>query len=163
MVSSCFLGGGDRKLNGKAQTMKTMMMVLVLSSASALFAEDAQPAIPAAAAALPKDRPMLTEWLKHPEKTKKYDKNGDGKIDQDERMAAREDYRKEFGIVVKPGTPAAPGLQKPLGRGFDLWIEAPDNIKKYDQNGDGKIDQGERKAAREAWMREQGIADSGKK
>lgn len=143
--------------------MKTIMAVLAFLPASVLFAEDAHPAVQQAAAILPKNRPMLSDWLMNPEKIKKYDKNGDGKIDQDERQVAREDYRKEFGIVLKPGTPPAPGLQKPSGRGFDLWIEMSANIKKYDQNGDGKIDAEERKLAHAGWMQAQEITGSGKK
>src|SRR5690349_14546350 len=49
---------------------------------------------------------------------KKYDKNGDGKLDADEAAA----YRKERDAEM---------------------------LKKYDKNGDGKIDQEERKLAQE--------------
>lgn len=49
---------------------------------------------------------------------KKYDKNGDGKLDESERQAMREDLKK-------------------------------DRLKKYDKNGDGKLDEQERAAMRE--------------
>lgn len=53
---------------------------------------------------------------------KKYDKNGDGKLDEKEREAARKDRQAEF-------------------------------VKKYDKNGDGKLDDVERKAAREEFLK----------
>lgn len=146
----------NQNLQGRVKTMKRMIVLLALCSTGLLFAADAQPVAPA------KDRPMLNDWLKNPEKIKKYDKNGDGKIDADERKAAREDYRKEFTVVVRPAAvPAA--IQKSPGQGFDLWMAMPENIKKSDQNGDGKIDSGERKAARQAWLQEQAGAGGEKK
>src|SRR5438093_2212209 len=57
---------------------------------------------------------------------KKYDKNGDGKLDEEERAALRKD------------------------READL-------LKKYDKNGDGKLDENERQAMREE-MRKQALA-----
>jgi len=57
----------------------------------------------------PPPAPGLAELLK------KYDKNGDGKLDQEERAALQKDRQAEM-------------------------------IKKYDKNGDGKIDEEERKA-----------------
>lgn len=53
---------------------------------------------------------------------KKYDKNGDGKLDQAERDAARKERLAEW-------------------------------IKKYDKNGDGKLDDQERNAAREEFQK----------
>src|SRR5262245_52195488 len=49
---------------------------------------------------------------------KKYDKNGDGKLDEEERAAARKDREQEM-------------------------------LKKYDKNGDGKLDDTERQAMRD--------------
>jgi Ca2+-binding EF-hand superfamily protein len=49
---------------------------------------------------------------------KKYDKNGDGKLDQDERAALMKDRQAE-------------------------------SLKKYDKNGDGKLDESELQARRE--------------
>lgn len=51
----------------------------------------------------------------------KYDKNANGKLDEDEREAMRKDRRAE-------GVAAA--------------------LKKYDKNGDGKLDDSEREAAK---------------
>jgi len=58
----------------------------------------------------PKPAPVaLPDWVK------KYDKNGDGKLDPEERAALQKDHQAEM-------------------------------LKKYDKNGDGKLDEAERKA-----------------
>ena len=67
---------------------------------------EAKPAVPADAAA------------RRAEMLKKYDKNGDGKLDAEESAAYKKDRDAEM-------------------------------LKKYDKNGDGKIDQEERKIAQE--------------
>jgi hypothetical protein len=61
---------------------------------------------------------------------KKYDKNGDGKLDEAERTAAMQERRKEIEAREK------------------------ERIKKYDKNGDGKLDDDERAAAREDFQKE---------
>jgi len=53
-----------------------------------------------------------------PDSVKKYDKNGDGKLDQDEIAALRKDRQEEM-------------------------------LKKYDKNGDGKLDEAESKVRAE--------------
>jgi len=53
---------------------------------------------------------------------KKYDKNGDGKLDKDEREAARKERQAE-------------------------------RLKKYDKNGNGKLDEDERAIAREEFRK----------
>jgi Ca2+-binding EF-hand superfamily protein len=53
---------------------------------------------------------------------RKYDKNGDGKLDDKERLAARKERQEEL-------------------------------IKQYDKNGDGKLDNKERQAAREEFQK----------
>ena len=58
--------------------------------------------------AKPKPAPTLPDWVK------KYDKNGDGKLDQEERAALQKDRQEEA-------------------------------LKKYDKDGDGKLDEAERK------------------
>jgi Ca2+-binding EF-hand superfamily protein len=81
---------------------KTLMTILGLSLGGLLAqAADGE--------AKPKPAPALPELLK------KYDKNGDGKLDQEERAALQKDRQAEM-------------------------------MKKYDKNGDGKIDEEERKA-----------------
>ena len=126
--------------------MKKMLVLWILCFAGTGFAEEAKPAAKPA-----KDRPMLSEWLKDPERIKKYDKNGDGKLSPEERYGAREDYRKEVGIVLKPGTQPPPAIEKPPKRDFERQTEA-ENLKKYDKNGDGKLDAQEIQAARDGFM-----------
>ncbi len=133
--------------------MKRFLGLLVFCASSSLFAEEAKPVAPVKAA-----QPMLNDWLKDPERIKKYDKNGDGKIDPEERKVAREEFRKEFGIVVKPTA-----VEKTPGRGFDQWIETPENVKAYDKDGDGKINADERQAARKAWLQQKDILGTEKK
>src|SRR5690242_740648 len=59
---------------------------------------------------------------------KKFDKNGDGKLDDQEKEAAKKEFQGKRGA-------GSPG-----GRG--------DLLKKYDKNGDGKLDDDEKEAAR---------------
>lgn len=86
--------------------MKKMFLLTLGLSLSGLFAQaadgEAKPAAP----------PSREEIIK------KYDKNGDGKLDQDERAAYMKDRQAEA-------------------------------IKKYDKNGDGKLDEAELQARRE--------------
>jgi hypothetical protein len=67
---------------------------------------------------------------------KKYDKNGDGKIDEAERTAMLQERRKEIEAREK------------------------ERIKKYDKNGNGKLDDDERAAARDDFQK-QGRSQSG--
>jgi Ca2+-binding EF-hand superfamily protein len=56
------------------------------------------------------------------EMLKKYDKNGDGQLDETEKAAMREEMRKK---------------------------REEERLKKYDKNGDGKLDDAEKEAMRE--------------
>ena len=76
---------------------------------------------------------------------KKFDKNGDGKLDDGEKAAARESFMKMRGGAGAPG--GKPGEGKPGEGGPNR--EAM--IKKFDKNGDGKLDDGEKAAAKEAF------------
>lgn len=58
---------------------------------------------------------------------KKFDKNGDGKLDDQEKETAKKEFQGKRGA----GTP---GDRREL-------------MKKYDKNGDGKLDEAEREAA----------------
>lgn len=60
---------------------------------------------------------------------KRYDKNGDGQISEEERKAMIEERRKENEAREK------------------------ERLKKYDKNGDGKLDDTERAAAREDFLK----------
>src|SRR5215212_7713822 len=57
----------------------------------------------------------------HAKVLEKYDKNGNGKLDDDEREAMRKERRSENAAAA---------------------------LKKFDKNGDGKLDAGEREAAK---------------
>lgn len=65
---------------------------------------------------------------------KRFDKNSDGKLDDEERKALREAMAERGGPARKPGAPG----------GFDR--EAL--LKKFDKDGDGKLSDAEREAAR---------------
>ncbi|WP_298859535.1 EF-hand domain-containing protein [uncultured Gimesia sp.] len=72
---------------------------------------------------------------------KKFDKDGDGKLSEAERSAAREARSKGKGTQGPGGK--GKGKQGKGGKGFN-WEEM---LKKFDKNGDGKLDETERKAA----------------
>lgn len=82
---------------------------------------------------------------------KKFDKNGDGKLDQDEMKAAREAMGDR-----KPGAGAPGG--KPGEGGRPSPEQMKELMKKFDKNGDGKLDDGEKAAARESFMKMRGGA-----
>ena len=67
----------------------------------------------------------------------KFDKNGDGKLDEDEKKAAREAFQKR-----------KEGQNGPRGEEFKKKM-----LEKFDKNGDGKLDPEEMKAAREAFQK----------
>lgn len=91
--------------------MLTMSLVLSLGGLLAGAAEGEnkpKPAVPPAGA------PPAGVY-RVPEAYKKYDKNGDGKLDEEERKALQKERQEEM-------------------------------MKKYDKNGDGKLDETERQA-----------------
>ena len=85
---------------------------------------------------------------------KRFDKNGDGKIDEAERQAAREAFMKRRGGGGK-------GKGRP-GKGRPGGFDRSAIIKRFDKNGDGKLDEAERQAAREAFMKRRGGGGKGK-
>jgi hypothetical protein len=95
--------------------MKKILALLALCSAGALFAEDAVPAVPAVPAA--------------PE-------------------------------AAKPAAPAG-DVAKARGaeqkKAFEAWLAKEENLKKYDTDGNGKVEKTEMRAARQAWMKETGV------
>jgi hypothetical protein len=91
--------------------MKTLLTTILGLSLGGLLAQAAD------GEAKPKPPPALPDWVK------KYDKNGDGKLDQEERAALQKDRQAEM-------------------------------LKKYDKNGDGKLDEAERKAMAEERRKE---------
>jgi hypothetical protein len=83
--------------------MKTLLTIILGLSLGTLLAQAAD------GEAKPKPAPTLPDWVK------KYDKNGDGKLDQEERAVLQKERQAEM-------------------------------LKKYDKNGDGILDEAERKA-----------------
>ena len=76
---------------------------------------------------------------------KRFDKNGDGQLDDNEKAAARAEFEKMRAArgEGKPGE-GKPGLGKPgEGRGAEF-------MKRFDKNGDGKLDDAEKAAAKAA-------------
>ena len=90
----------------KRITMKKMLLITLGLSLSGLLAQAAE------GEAKPAPPPSRAEIIK------KYDKNGDGKLDEEERAALQKERQQE-------------------------------TLKKYDKNGDGKIDETERQALME--------------
>ena len=86
--------------------MKTVLTFILALGLGSLLAQAAE------GEPKPKVAPVLPDWVK------KYDKNGDGKLDQEERAALQKDRQEEM-------------------------------LKKYDKNGDGKLDEAERNARAE--------------
>lgn len=87
--------------------------------------------------------PMTQEMIKL------YDKDGDGKISEDEKVAARAEMRKEGG--------GRPGRKGPGGG--KMREEA---LKRFDKDGDGKLNEAERAEAekfREERMKNGGPGD----
>jgi len=114
--------------------MKTQSLLPVFAAATlfltpAVFAQtSSEPtATKDEAAALQRRKDREAELLK------RYDKNGDGKLDEEEKAAAKMDLMKN-------------GEGGRLGGGrFREMI-----LKRFDKNGDGKLDETERAAALEA-------------
>ncbi len=80
----------------------------------------------------------------------KYDKDGDGQLGPEERKAFMEDRRREMGGRGGPGGPGVPGAPE----GGDHPRLNPEErqkiLEKFDKDGDGKLNEEERKAAFEA-------------
>jgi hypothetical protein len=113
-IAWCETPGGSKKQNElNERMMKTMLLLTLGLSLSGLLTRAADtPAKPAAPAA-----PAAPTTPTLPEQYKKYDKNGNGKLDEDERAAMLKDREAEI-------------------------------LKKYDKNGNGKLDDDEREAMR---------------
>jgi Ca2+-binding EF-hand superfamily protein len=91
--------------------MKTLLTIILGVSLSSLLAQAAE------GETKPKPAPALPDWVK------KYDKNGDGKLDPEERAVLQKERQEEM-------------------------------LKKYDKNSDGKLDEAERKAMAEERRKE---------
>lgn len=109
---------------------RMILAALFVSCSTALaWGEDAPDVKkPEGAAARGKGRPDMAEIIK------KFDKDGDGKLSDEEKTAARE-------AMAGKGRPGGPGAGRP---------DFAEIIKKFDKDGDGKLSDEEKAAAREA-------------
>jgi Ca2+-binding EF-hand superfamily protein len=113
----------------------------------------------------PADRPMNAE--RHAEIIKRFDKNGDGMLDEAEKTAAKEYNRAQ---QSEGGKKAGERLRKKAVAKYDKngdgkldaaekeaaraeIVNDPKVIKRHDKNGDGKLDEAEKEAAREALIK----------
>ena len=78
---------------------------------------------------------------------KRFDKDGDGKLNDTERAAAKKAMGERGGRPGQPGGDGKPGgVGKPGGDG-----KMKDEIlKRFDKDGDGKLNEAEREAAKKA-------------
>ena len=82
----------------------------------------------------------------------KFDADKDGKLSEEERKAAREDFMKN-----RPQMPGRPGAQGPQGPRGPHGMMDPERqkqmLEKFDTDKDGKLSDEERKAMREEFMK----------
>jgi Ca2+-binding EF-hand superfamily protein len=91
----------------------------------------------------------------------KFDKDGDGKLNEEETKAAREAAMlKRFD---KDGDGKLNDEEKTAADAFKKEADArqAEMIKKFDKDGDGKLSDDEKKAAREAFMKSHGEGKGG--
>lgn len=128
------------------KTAKTLTLIgaLSLGLAGAAWAQETDPPPP------PGGPPSGGPGFRGPPKEilEKYDLNKDGKLDQTERAALRQDV--EDGKIAPPPFARGPrGPRGPQGFGGPNLDDPPkDLLDKYDANHDGKLDETERAALR---------------
>lgn len=76
---------------------------------------------------------------------KRFDKDGDGKLNETERAAAKKAHDERGGGPGQPGGNGKPGAGKP---GDGKMKE--ELLKRFDKDGDGKLNEAERAAAMKA-------------
>lgn len=101
-----------------------------------------------------------------PEVLKEFDKDGDGKLNEEEGKAAREARQKKMlekydadkdgklNDEERKKMEAENPRRGPGGPGGRGWQPDAETIKKYDKDGDGKLNEEETKALREARQKE---------
>lgn len=80
----------------------------------------------------------------------KFDTNKDGQLSDAEKQAARAEFEKRKGETGKGG-PGKGGPGRGFGKGGPGGFDREALMKKLDKNGDGKLDDAEKQAAREAF------------
>jgi hypothetical protein len=94
---------------------------------------------------------------------KRFDKNSDGKLDEDEKAAAKEYNREQQNERMnKAGERLRKNAVAKYDKNGDGKLDDaeraeiandPAVIKRFDKNGDGKLDETEKEAAREAFLK----------
>lgn len=87
---------------------------------------------------------------------KRFDKNGDDKLDETERAAMRAAFANRRG----DRRPGGPNAARPKGTRPERTRPAGDFVKRFDKDGDGKLDDAERAAARAAFAARRGATDT---
>jgi Ca2+-binding EF-hand superfamily protein len=146
----------------KPPSLAPALLAAMLFLCPALRAEDSAASEKAGP---PADRAMNAQ--RHAEIMKRFDKNGDGKLDEAEKTAAKEYNR---GQQNEGGKKAGERLRKKAVAKYDKngdgkldaaeeeaaraeIVNDPKVIKRHDKNGDGKLDEAEKEAAREALIK----------
>ncbi len=83
------------------------------------------------------------------EMIKRFDKDGDGKLSDTEEAAAKAEFAKRRGGGGGAGGGLTPGEGKPQ----EPKLDNAELLKKYDKDGDGKLSDDEKAAAREAFQK----------
>ena len=130
--------------------MKTRALFVYFLTATLLAARAPAPADPDA------DQPngSLRQQKRRQELLARYDKNGDGKLDAEEKAAMKAD-QVSLGEMWKPGSDNAARPPGPMP-GVDGPMQA-ELLKRFDKDGDGKLnaaEQAEADKAREEFMRQ---------
>lgn len=146
----------------KASSLAPVLLAATLFLASGLHAEDA----PAPGAGESSENQPMSKH-RHAEILKRFDKNGDGKLDDAEKAAAKEYNREETtGRQQKAreriGKKALEKFDKNGDGKLDDAERAeaaksietdPRLVKRFDKDGDGKLNDAEKAAAREAFQK----------
>ncbi len=144
----------------KASSLAPALLAATLFLTAGVHAEDA----PASEMTGTGENQAMSE-KRHAEILKRFDKNGDGKLDEDEKAAAKEYNREE---TTGRQNKARERLGKKALEKFDKnndgkldeaehaeMIKAletdPRLVKRFDKDGDGKLNAAEKAAAREAF------------
>jgi Ca2+-binding EF-hand superfamily protein len=155
----------------KPSSLAPALLAATLFLAAGLRAEDAPPAEMNASS---ENQTMSKQ--RQAEILKRFDKNGDGKLDEDEKAAAKEANRDETnGRQAKArerlGKRALEKFDKNNDGKLDEAERAemakaietdPRLVKRFDKDGDGKLNDAEKAAAREAFVKK-GEKRAGKK
>ncbi len=149
----------------KASSLAPALLAATLFLAAGLHADD----VSASAMSGSEGTQAMSE-KRHAEILKRFDKNGDGKLDEDEKAAAKEANRDEVTgrqakVREKLGKRALEKFDKNGDGKLDEAERAeaakaietnPQLVKRFDKDGDGKLNDAEKAAAREAFGKRTG-------